>query len=298
MSSLYLRGKKSVWIGFTDKDGIRHDKATGYKLDPVIRRGDRIVWPRHILDFQKQLDEAIILGKWGLKFDLPKSVKLSEAFQEFVEFKSPKRSPSTLRAHQLAFRKLKDMTGDCHLQSITEERMIRVRDAFIAQDGLSNAANWLRHLSAFFNFCVSRKKIDESPITENVKLAQPDTEILIWSETELEDIFAFIEWSDGTPAAEQLRYQLLSGWRIGDNVALKVVKIDYERRIIKHYIGKKRKYFEYPMDDELHDFLRPLPTYGEHQFKYRSTNTMGHIFKAALRAVCARGVARGPPPRM
>ena len=290
MSTLYLRPPPdrpsqhyTVWIAFTDSLGRRQQRSTKIRLSSVKVKNGSVVWPQNVLVFQQQLDAEIVLGVWGMQSRRDtKKMGMSEAFDVFIKCK--RRASSTVKLHELSFKKLKEKIGDLPLLQVTEAVLTQWRDIALLEDGEQNTACWMRHLSAYFHFCVEQGWLKKTPLTRNIKVVAPHMPVVVFAEEQIDGAFAWLLKHKGRHAVDQLRFLLLTGWRVGDCCRLTKDMIDMDRRCISHYIGKQKRHTEYPVDETLYEFLVSLPQLpGPRVFKYQ-VNTLDHYFKEALRA--------------
>lgn len=277
MSYLFLRGR-SVWIGFSDSLGVPRQKPTGFKLDRVVRRSEKVVWPRYVLDFKLRLDSTIALGEFGLKKTSAKPMRISEGL-ELLHRLEPARKPSTKSNDRLAVKKLIAEIGDVKIGQVSEEVLIEVRAHWLRKHPASTVAMFLRHLGTLFSFLQGKSLLPTSPLTRRVRLNPPKRVPRIWSELDLQLLFSVVD-QENNRLADQLRFLLLSGFRSGEACALKWKQVDLKAGIIRHRNEKEDRFEAYPIDGELRELLDRLPKKFEPWvFKYRNVTTVSHYLK-------------------
>jgi integrase len=288
----YHPGKKghAVYYHFTDQFGCRQRVALKLTVsDPGKNKRGEWIFPEEAYAIASSIDQQVRERRWKLPTAAKENpILLQEAFDKFLVLRKPNLADKTIELHELSFSKLIGYFGNIPVESITSEKMIRFRDAMIRQDKLTNAAWWLRHLSAFFNFCADSDVgiIIRSPLTKKIKLKQPEKPIVIFGDDELGGIYDFIETNYGKDALLQVRFLELTGWRVSDGIDLKRTRLDFSRHVIQQRIKKTGAFRDYPMDRYLERFLMELPTYkDDYCFKFRSVHTLDHFFLKAIEAV-------------
>jgi integrase len=285
VSSLYLRGT-SVWISYSDRAGRRHRKPTRFKVSTNRKRNGKPVFPAEALRWKRQFDEQLALDGWGMRAHRRGRVRLSELLSRFLDSQGATRAESTKRLYGLAVRKLQEILGDSEIASLTEEKLIAWRNRSLEIDGQQNTAAWIRSLSPIFSWAVSQGLIPSSPITRSVKVRQPETAVHIYSKQDLKRIFEWLHKHYGRAIVDQLRFLLLSGWRVGESCGLRWDQVDFRRNVLYHRNEKVGRVDEYPMDTELRKFFRGLRRSDDpFVFRYRHPTSPVHLLRRALDAL-------------
>jgi integrase len=284
----YITGKKgsSVYYHFTDNYHCRQRIALGITVNnPEKNKKGVWIFPQSAFDIAANIDKEVRDGRWGLTPEVkPEPILLQEAFDKFLNMKRPNIAASTISLHELSFKKLKEFFGNIPVEDISQEKMIAFRRYIIDKDKAENASWWLRHLSAFFNYCADAdiNIIQRTPLTKNVKVKSPDKPIIIFGENELQDLYEYITATYGVDAYNQFKFLELTGWRVGDSCILQRNNVDFSRRVIQQYVTKAKKFRDYPMDTFIEVFMKTLPIFDGHCFKYRSVHSLDHIFRDAI----------------
>lgn len=270
MSTLYVRGKKSIWIGFTDQFGRYHRKPLG--IDTVNGK-----IPRDALKQKEKIDLQISNHTWGLQPTIPR-ITLSGLRDEFIEFIKGMRDKETIYLYKLAIRHAIAFFGDAPIAKITQQNIADFRDHLIKTISDAKASQTLRSLSPLFRWAVEQKGyIPSSPINRynnvHLKRKQPT----VYSPEELN---RFVKWcfkSNHLHFLRQIQFLLLTGFRSNESCTITWDKIDFRERTLLHYDDKRNEWVPYPMDTKLVHFLKKVPREGEFVFHYRNKTSLNKI---------------------
>lgn len=267
-----------VYYHFTDQHGKEQKLSLKLKVDRIRKdpRGKE-TFPLDAHALVKKIDRNVFDRVWGLNtIPVHPRITLQAAFDKFIK---PYRNTSTIHIYTLAFSKLIDYFGDIEIESITEDAMLDFRKTLFEKYKEVTVEIFIRHIKIFLHYVEDEGYISKSPVTKRVRMKVVDSPIVIFSDRDLETFFTMMK--DANPEArDQLYFLLLTGWRVSDSCELTWNKIDIDRGVIKHYIGKKNKTWEYPMDKEIIDFLAHLPrNYSPHVFYYRDYHSVGKEFR-------------------
>lgn len=280
MSTLFLRGK-SIWIGYTDQYGIRHNKPTGIKLTSVIKRNGRTIFPQTVLVYQSQLDAKIALRLPDLQSISRPKIKLSELLNEFLTTEGSQKKPSTKRMYKLAIAKLQLYFGDCYLNKINSEDLFLWRDSLLQTDRPHSVASYLRTLSPIINYAVSRGYITKSPFAKGLKMNPIVETPVIFSDSELQAVKNEIVKYPNVLTA--IRLLELTGFRVGEACYLRWSDIDFLNGIISVHNSKENRFDAFPIDDTLEMFLRSISKTSEFVLSIRDRSYISHKLKETTR---------------
>ncbi len=186
-------------------------------------------------------------------------MKLSEAVELFINFKSKELSPRTLKEYRNDLKLLQKQIGDIPVENIKTAHLIVFRSSLNCSPSLINRR--LSALNSFFNFLVDMELIEKNPIKPSLrikKVKQRVPEAL--TEDEVEKVLK--------AAAERsyrdylmLKTVLQCGLRISELLSLKKESIvDYRGRKVLRVIGKGGKERFIPLTGE---FAEELCRYAE-----------------------------------
>ncbi len=283
MSSLYSRGR-SIWIKFRDADGRLQQRPTGYRKSAAGKV------PQGALELKTRIDNEIILGRWGFELPGDDSMRITEALDEFLETKGGTFSPSYVKLIRLSVRKLTDFLGDIAISKVSPGELFKWRNEMLDKDGEQNAACWIRHVSPLFSWAASPIStgrsagiIQRSPFVKGVRLNPDPPPQRIFSPSELRRVSAKLK-ADSLHKFNQLEFLRLFGCRLSDTFAITWDQIDFERRVVRYYNHKGKRWDEFPMYRELHDFLRTVPRdFVPFVFKYRTRKVLYETLKGIIK---------------
>jgi integrase len=279
MSSLYLRGN-SVWISFSDRFRIRRQLPTKFKLDKIERRGGKIIYSRSVLDWKKRFDERLALGKWKMDSSAGQALKLSELRDAFMEGYGKERSKATQDLYRHCVKRLIEHFGDIPAAAITEENILKWRDRLRVKLGDQNVAKYVRTLAPIFKWGTVKGHLEANPFTQYTRLNPTPPPIKIYTDRELKMVFK----ASPAPLADQLRFYLLTGFRLDEGVKLKWEDVDFRERVINLANKKAGRMDVFPMDKELEDWMKRLPRdYSPYVFKYRGKWTVSTKLRLLIR---------------
>lgn len=290
MSSLYLRGT-SVWVSFSDKFKTRRRIPTHFVLDKALLRDGKIVWPSHILDWKKQFDARLALGYWRIEDTTGEKIRVSELLEEFIAGYGSNRAPRTQILYRQAVEKFKEFFSDTPIGSVTEQDIAGWRDWMIKKykGNDQTAAKHIRQISPIFAWAVAKGMLLRSPLTRYVKFTPKPRPIVPFSEKDLQKLFVSL----GRPAADQFRFLLLSGFRLGESCALKWDDVDRKQKLIRLWNQKESRWDYFPMDKLLAKFMRELSSeYSPFVFRYQNIHTLSQLMRRRKKTLKLNGVLK------
>jgi integrase len=281
MSSLYYRNK-TVWIGYSIKN-IRIDRSTKIKVKVIkYDKEGKPIFPTEALAEQRKTDARIELNNIEeLRHKKINKITTQEAFDRFIAEYGGTKSQSTIRLYKLGFSKLKELFGEMYIRNLKYSDFYEFRKHWLEKDGEQNTANYLRHLSSFFNWAASDEVaiIEKSPITRKVKIYPSPKPPEIFTPQELNKL----EKHSDPKLWNQIRFLLLTGFRSGESCTLTWDALNFKEKIITHHNVKGKRWNNYPMYKELREFLFGLPRNGSsYVFHYRNSSGLYHAFRDVM----------------
>jgi integrase len=278
LSTLYLRGRR-VWIGYSDRWGLRHRVPLGIDLDKVEHRNGRIVWPREIQELKRKFDVQLAAGRYDLDPGRDHDMKLSEVLEHFMDGYGKDRSTASQYQYRLSMGKLIDCFGDIPAAALQESDILSWSRSLMKGDdaiGEHTAAKDLRSISPVFAWATAKGMILRNPVTRYVKFTPKAKPIVPFSRDQLETIFSSVD----EPARNQFRFLLLSGFRLGESCALRWEDVDFAQKVIRLWNKKEQRWDYFPMDRELERFMKDLSReYSPFVFIYRKIGTASQRFR-------------------
>ncbi len=266
-----------VWVSYSDRFGRRKRQSTGFSLDRVERRAGRILWPRHILDWHKEFDRRLVFHKWDFKPEGQAGHKLSTVLVDYLAAEGSTRKPLTRYSYEYAWQQLIDHLGNIEIERIAEEDVIGFRSYLLSQDWSEHtAARLLRSVQVIFSWAETKGILKRSPVSRYHSIRARENPIRIFSADELEQIFK----AASPPQRDQLRFLLLTGFRLGESCQLKWSDIDFAEQVIRVYNQKEDRWEYVPIDRILRGFLEGLPhTFDPYVFQYRKVFGASQAFR-------------------
>jgi integrase len=276
MGNLRYHGNH-VYYHFQDQRGRQQKMSLKLKVEKIRTdpRGNEI-FPAEAHELKRKIDRQVFTHTWGLD-DAPDRLRLSEAFKKFI---AAYENKNTVTVYTYAYNKLLHHFKDVDVDTIDEDSLIDWRKELIAKYKMATVEIVIRHMKVFFNYLEESGHVGRSPVTKRVKIPPVDSPIVIFSDKDLETLFSKLKESGYLGAYHQLQFLLLTGWRVSDSTDLTRDKVDFDRNVISHYIGKKSKTWEYPMDKSISKLLRRLPRdFEPYVFLYRDYHSLGKVFR-------------------
>jgi len=272
-----------VYYHFTDQTGKKQKLSFKLSVDKIKKdpRGNE-TFPAEAHELKRRIDREVFLGVWGLDVDTtPSRLGLKEAFTLFIKAYQNK---NTVNAYTLAYDKLFEYFDDVNVAVLEEDDMLNWRkELYETHPNKTTVEFIVRHAKIFFAYLEKESFIGRSPITKRVRIKPVDSPIVIFSDEDIEKLWKGLKAKGYTDAYNQLYFLLLVGWRVSDSCDLTRTKIDHNRRVIQHYIGKPDKTWEYPMDAKLSRFLAKLPKdHDPYVFLYRDYHSLGKLFREVI----------------
>lgn len=186
-------------------------------------------------------------------------MKLSEAVELFINFKSKELSPRTLKEYRNDLKLLQKQIGDVPVDKIKTAHLMVFRSSLNCSPSLINRR--LSALNSFFNFLVDMELLEKNPIKPSLrikKVKQRVPEAL--TEEEIEKV---LKAARERPYRDYLMVKtiLQCGLRISELLSLtKESILEYRGRRVLRVIGKGGKERFIPLTEE---FGRELLSYAE-----------------------------------
>lgn len=284
MSSLYFRGR-SIWISYTD-NGRRRNKSTGITVDHVQHRNGRPVFPPEARELKRKIDNALALGRFGLREQKRPRATLSELLALHLNDKGPTVSKATAYEYRRAIERLVDAVGDISATALTEEHVAAFRNKLLGELRKNSTAKILRHLHAVLAFGV-RRGILERNVMADYRLKPEPVEKATFTQKELTAFFAHTK-TKAPDVFRQCLFLLLTGFRSNDSCRFRWDMIG-EGAI--RYVNQKANVEELmPKDAALDALFRSCPgDYAPFVFRYR---TIWQLYDHFARARDAAGLRK------
>jgi integrase len=260
------QGSKYFWVRHKVK-GKEKETATNITLPPIALR------------IREEIESKIRLHYIRVD-DTPKRIRLSELLEKFMNSHGLTRKESTQYTYKLGMRKLIEFTDDVYLHTLKEDDFIHWREYLKKIEGVYNAARNIRCVSVIFRWAQERGFIYLNPLTRRVKLNPPRKSVVIYTDEEMQRIFA----ATSKEFREQLEFLSLTGFRSGEACQLQWKDIDFREMVINVKNEKEEREDRYPIDETLLAFLQSLPrTYEPYVLKYRSIWTVANKLRKIIK---------------
>lgn len=298
MAYLYLRYGREVWIGFTDKQGVKRQQPTllpalEHPTYRTVNGGRSVKWPPDYKTFLSSFEYKIAHDNVGMGDALNPNYSFEKLFAEFLESRRPpKVAPATVVMYKLAKAHLVAFYPNPPLQFLTPKRLVTFRNHLLDTKGkrgkpltATTVNSYLRSLCAFFTWAVKSHYLPESPINEEV-MVEPDTkEVPNFSPDQLatllhESVTMMSRKAPKgcTPMYDLIRFLLLSGFRIGEAVGLRWDQVHFDEGYIALRSKDGTRIDQYPLNVELRTFLEALPRlYAPRVFMYADKSHPSHF---------------------
>jgi hypothetical protein len=171
MSTLYLRGRR-VWIGYSDRCGLRHRESLGIDLERIDTRNGRVVWPMDVHDLKRKFDIQLAAGKFDFDPGPQHDLKLSEILEHFMDGYGKNRSKASQYQYRLSMRKLIDRFGDIPAVALQEADILSWSRSLMKGEGAvgeHTAAKDLRSISSVFAWATAIGMLPRNPVTRYIK---------------------------------------------------------------------------------------------------------------------------------
>lgn len=278
MSTLYLRGRR-VWIGFSDRWGLRHRESLGIDLEKIETRNGHVVWPKEVHDLKRKFDIQLAAGKFDFDPGPEHDLKLSEILEQFMDGYGKNRSKASQYQYRLSMGKLIDRFGDIPAVALQEADILSWSRALIKGEngvGEHTAAKDLRSISPIFSWATAKGIIPRNPVTRYIKFTPKAKPIVPFTRAQIEKVFSSLD----LPARDQFKFLLLSGFRLGESCMLKWEDVDFAQKVIRLWNTKEQRWDYFPMDKELEQFMKKLSRgYSPFVFVYRKIHTASQRFR-------------------
>jgi integrase len=279
MGNLRYHGKY-VYYHFQDQRHKQQKLSLKLRVDTIRKdpRGNQ-VFPSEAHELRRKIDRDVFMGVWGLETpDEPVGLRLTDAWHRFI---AAYDNTHTVQAYTLAYNAFFEYFDNVDVGAVTDDMLIGWRKSLkLKYPNIKTVEFCIRHMRTFFNYLEEAGLIDRTPVTRRVKMKAVDVPIVIFADKDLDTLFKQLKKRGFIDAYKQMRFLLLTGWRVSDSCNLTRDKIDEKRMVIQHYIGKPGITWEYPMDEEISKFLKALPKdHDPHVFLYRDYHSLGKIFR-------------------
>ena len=206
---------------------------------------------------------------------------IADAFSAFTSTKNLNSGTRTVDHYNDAYAHLCS-TVNCskNVKDIDTDDLVKFVSG-MKTDGLSGSSmnSYSRQINTFLNFCVKRKLITENPFNKDIFPKEPEKEITVFSDTQIDRIFEAAKANKNLFVA--LHLLSLTGFRISAMVSLKMTDIDFEKDVIKLYNSKTKSYNEFPLYDQLKNFIKknvPTEGYNGYLLPYRHRGGIHKVF--------------------
>lgn len=304
MSTLYFKGKgKVIHLAFRDQFGEQRDLSLGIKLEKVVKRRGKTIYPQIAWDFKKKIDEDVSRGIWQIPAKRAQSLPLSVTLKMYLDTEAKTLKPGTRTNTSLAVNKLIEFHGDHGLHYYTEERLFKYRNHILEKKGEQNTSFFLRSARPVFSYAVRNNFITKNPFSKTVMLRPRDPIPVAFDSSIIEKIihaarngYPVTESLKGVkldkprtdicePLADQIQFLLLTGWRSGESCLLEWDHVNWKDRYIVRINEKGTRYEFTPLYDKLSSFLKTLPRSGKYVFHYRSHFGISIAFRKVRKAL-------------
>ena len=190
------------------------------------------------------------------EYMLNNTISIAEAFLSFTREKALNMGTRTIDHYNEAnihfckavdcSKNICDLTIEDMVQFVTELR----------NSGLSRASqsSYSKEINTFLNFCVRRKWLAENPFNRDIVPKTPDKEIIVFTDSQIDRIFEAAKPNKSLWVA--LNLLGLTGFRVSAMISLKMTDIDFEKNVIKLYNSKTKSYNEFPLYNQLKNFIK------------------------------------------
>lgn len=178
--------------------------------------------------------------------------------------------------------KLKEVYGERFLSEITDTTKFRER---LEKDGLkyNTIVTYHKHLRIFFEFCKKKKYIEENPVPS---MQWEDMPIKTIKESDKEIILSFLE-KNNIDAYRIIKFLILTGWRVGEAIALSWEQIDFENSwLYFRNIKAKRNEVMY-LYPQLKEFMKGFKENKGQVFKYKTRECL-RVWRRAIKTLKKR----------
>jgi integrase len=291
MASIFTRKYKNghrIYLRVKNVRGKWVKVRTEIYLDKITKRNGRTIWPKHVLELKRRVENSDTLKGLGLApVEREESyTTIFEAYSTFKQQSGDKRTASTLKEYRNSVEKFISVLGDKPMREINYEDMYMFRDTMIKRVSKVSTKKYLTHLNGLFNWAADPEVnlIDKNPISRNVKFTVRTRERPGFTDEQIKRIFEKAEKEGNVALRHQLEFLLLTGFRSNESCMYQLDQFDFKNKVIKHYNQKRDEFYPYPMDGKLERFLKKLPnTYTPYAFKYRTKYTLAHYLKKLVR---------------
>ena len=229
-------------------------------------------------------------------------IKISDAFRSFTREKALISGSRTIDHYNDAYnhfskavkcsKKISDLSVDDLVSFVTKLKNKKLligkpRSKKSVKPKISNKklsassqSSYSRQINTFINFCVRRKWLAENPFSKDIFPKEPDKEITVFSDSQIEEIFKVTK-KNNKKLYVALNLLSMTGFRISALVSLKMTDIDFEKNVIKLYNSKTKSYNEFPLYDQLKNFIKknvPADGYEGYLLPYRHRGGIHKVF--------------------
>lgn len=252
--SLFKRNNGVYYVGYY-QGGKRVWKSTGARL-----KTDAI---RTLTNFSTLLQEQQI------------PATLSRFISEFIPYATGNYSKTTVDFYRLALARLKEMSGDCLLSSLTMQHLDQYKVKRIADRVSGVTVNReLQALRAALTTAVRWKHISSNPFSRMQQVALPERTPSYFSKADMKTLMSAIQepW-----LKEVILFGVLTGMRRGEILNLRWQDIDLTRKTIliqtsPTFRTKQGKRRVIPLNDLLIGLLRARATHSQSDYVFTLKN--------------------------
>lgn len=180
---------------------------------------------------------------------------LIQSVERFTEERLSYKSEIHRRSFGIAMRHLyKIVDMNIKISDITSREISLFINHFQPQVANATLHTYIRYLKALFNYLVDEDVIIKSPVKKKLIPKRERKNIIIFAESDLEDIFEVAK-ERNIDLYNYLKLLLLTGLRPSDLLSLKVSDFNFDKNIINIKMSKTSKEIKFPIYDGLRHFI-------------------------------------------
>lgn len=284
----YRRSKKGfvVYYDFTNQYHARDRISLKIIVDnPSKNKVGEYIFPLEAIDIAKAIDRNVQEHRWGIsKKKTP--ITLSQLMELFFTLDGSIIEEQSRSLYRQIVGLFVSHFGDTPINQITEDMLFSFRKIELERDiSPYTVAKYLRTLKSLFSFAVHRDLMRKNPVTRALKIKLPDKQPVIYAQSEIELLFAYLEKHD-LDLKRQLEFLLLTGFRVSESCLFTFDRIDVQLQTLLYWNKKKKRDELFPISDRLNALLESCPrTWYPRVFKYETRYAVYKRFKHALATV-------------
>jgi len=263
---LYKRKASGVWyISF------------GRGKEKSLKTGDEAQAKR----IYKKVQEEVLKGRL-IQLEAGSNITLKEFKKEYIEYRTKRKAPATVKADSLALRKLLDHLGNKPLHMISQKALDQFHTDLLDQGAQATSVNvYIRHLKAAFSQAVEWEYIKRNPYAKIKQLVEQERlPHYLNGEKEFTALFNAIKDPE---FAVMVYWYLYTGCRRAELVNLKWTDVLENVIVIRKTKGKRVKII--PTPEDLKDIIGAMEKTEGFVFpRWRGVGTVTHLFERAAKA--------------